>query len=507
MIRRVWREDFRIIGYYTGLVTIGVGLLMVIPTVTSLVFREWASALDFAISVALTLLVGYVLALISRTKNTPGLTHAMVIAAGSWLIAMVLSGVPYMLSGHMKSFLDACFDTMSGFTTTGLFLLQDLDHLSQGLNMWRHLLTYVGGQGIVVLALTFLIGSTGGAFKIMVGEGKEEKLEPNVRHIAVLIWRISLIYLGIGTVVLGLIAMANGIKPSLAFFHGAYIFMSAWSTGGFAPYSQNMLYYHSSMMEIASMVFFILGSFNFALHYTIWSGNRKEILRNVEIVSFTITVLTTFSLVCLALMQRGVYPNAVALFRRGFFQLVSGHTTTGQSNIYARTFVREWGPLGMLATTIAMAIGASAASTGGGFKGLRMGIIVKGIATDIRKLLSPERAVVTGHYHHLHDNILSDGVVKSAAVIVVLYVLIYVVGAIVGTAYGYPIVDALFESVSAGSNTGLSCGVTQAGMPVLLKIVYIFEMWMGRLEFLSVFTLFGFIATSVRSMRVRKAAA
>jgi trk system potassium uptake protein TrkH len=258
-------------------------------------------------------------------------------------------------------------------------------------------------------------------------------------------------------------------------------------------------------MEIASMVFFILGSFNFALHYAIWSGNRKEILRNVEIVSFTITVLTTFSLVCLALMQRGVYPDAVALFRRGFFQLISGHTTTGQSSIYARTFVREWGPLAMLATTVAMAIGASAASTGGGFKGLRMGIIVKGIATDVRRLLSPERAVVTGHYHHLHDNILSDGVVKSAAVIVVLYVLIYGIGAVVGMAYGYPMADALFESVSAGSNTGLSCGVSQAGMPTLLKIVYMLEMWMGRLEFLSVFTLFGFIATSFRSMRLRKA--
>jgi trk system potassium uptake protein TrkH len=153
-----------------------------------------------------------------------------------------------------------------------------------------------------------------------------------------------------------------------------------------------------------------------------------------------------------------------------------------------------------------MAIGASAASTGGGFKGLRMGIIVKGIATDIRKLLSPERAVVTGHYHHLHDNTLTDSVVKGAAVIVVLYVLIYVVGAVVGMAYGYPMVDAFFESVSAGSNTGLSCGVTQASMPTLLKIVYMLEMWMGRLEFLSVFTLFGFIATSFRSMRVRKAA-
>src|SRR5660398_181517 len=128
MIRRVWREDFRIIGYYTGLVTIGVGLLMLVPMVTSLVFREWASALDFAIS--------FVLALVARTKNTPGLTHAMVIAAGSWLVAMVLSGVPYMLSGHMASFLDTCFDTMSGYTTTGMYLM-DLDHISQGLNMWR----------------------------------------------------------------------------------------------------------------------------------------------------------------------------------------------------------------------------------------------------------------------------------------------------------------------------------------------------------------------------------
>jgi trk system potassium uptake protein TrkH len=507
MVRRVWREDFRIIGYYTGLVTVGVGLLMTVPMATSLIFREWPSALDFAISIVLALLVGYVLVLISRTKSTPGLTHAMVIAAGSWLIAMVLSGVPYMLSGHMNSFLDACFDTMSGFTTTGLFLMQDLDHISQGLNMWRHLLTYVGGQGIVVLALTFLIGSTGGAFKIMVGEGKEEKLEPNVRHIAVLIWRISLTYLSIGTVALGVIAVANGIKPSLAFLHGAYIFMSAWSTGGFAPYSQNMLYYHSTAIDLVSTVFMILGSFNFALHYAVWRGNRKEIFRNIEIISFTITVLMTFSIVCLALVQRGIYPNAISLFRRGFFQLISGHTTTGQSNIYARTFVREWGPLGMLATTVAMAIGASAASTGGGFKGLRMGIIVKGILTDIRKLLSPERAVVTGHYHHLHDNTLADNVVKSAAVIVVLYVLIYVLGAVVGMAYGIPMADALFESVSAGSNTGLSCGVTQANMPTLLKIVYILEMWMGRLEFLSVFTLFGFIATSFRSMRLGKGAA
>jgi trk system potassium uptake protein TrkH len=97
--------------------------------------------------------------------------------------------------------------------------------------------------------------------------------------------------------------------------------------------------------------------------------------------------------------------------------------------------------------------------------------------------------------------------VKSAAVIVGLYVLIYVVGAVGGMAYGYPMADAFFESVSAGSNTGLSCGITQATMPTLLKVVYIVEMWMGRLEFLSVFTLFGFIAASFRSLKRQKVAA
>lgn len=499
MIRRIWKEDYRIIGYYTGRVTVGVGYLMLVPMVTSIIFREWSPAIDFALSAVLTLLVGYTLSLICRTPNTPGLTHAMVIAAASWLLAMALSAVPYMLSGHMGSFLDACFDTMSGYTTTGIFLLQDLDHLSQGLNMWRHLLTYVGGQGIVVLALTYLIGSTGGAFKIMVGEGKEEKLEPNVRHIANQIWHISFVYLAVGTVVLGGIGIAEGIQPHLAFLHGAYIFMSAWSTGGFAPYSQNMLYYHSSAMEIASMVIFILGSYNFALHYAIWRGDRREMVRNIEIVSFCITVVTTFSLVCGALMRHGVYADAVALFRRGFFMLVSGHTTTGQSNIYARTFVREWGPLGMLAVTIAMSIGASAASTGGGFKGLRVGLVFKGLIADVKKLLSPERAIVTEHYHHIRDRIITDGAVRSAAVVIVLYVLIYVAGTVVGMMYGYPLADALFESVSAGSNTGLSCGVTQEAMPTLLKVVYIAEMWMGRLEFMSVFAVFGFIATSFRS--------
>ena len=129
----------------------------------------------------------------------------MTLTAISWLAGMVFCAVPYYLSGQYLSFLDACFDVMSGFTTTGLTLIQDMDHTANGINMWRHLLTFVGGQGMIVLAITFLVKGTNGAYKMYVGEGKDERLMPNVVSTARYIWGISLVYLLLGTAVLTVI--------------------------------------------------------------------------------------------------------------------------------------------------------------------------------------------------------------------------------------------------------------------------------------------------------------
>ncbi|MGG7060787.1 potassium transporter TrkG, partial [Clostridium tertium] len=108
--------------------------------------------------------------------------HGLIVASLSWILLMILCAIPYYLSGHMKSFLDACYDVISGFTTTGVFLLQDIDHLSVSLNLWRHILTFVGGQGMVVLAIMFLSSKTQGAYKMYVGEGKDVELAPNTRN-------------------------------------------------------------------------------------------------------------------------------------------------------------------------------------------------------------------------------------------------------------------------------------------------------------------------------------
>jgi trk system potassium uptake protein TrkH len=390
------------------------------------------------------------------------------------------------------------FDIMSGYTTTGLYLLQDLDHISNGLNMWRHLITYAGGQGIIVIALTFLIRGTAGAYKIYVGEGKDERLLPNVIQTARAIWLISLTYLVVGSAALWAIGMNMGQSPFRALFHAVWSFMGSWSTGGFAPQSYNILYYHSLAYEIICAVVFIVGSFNFALHWAVWTGKKSEIRKNIEIISFFITMTIAMLITTAGLTKLGVYPDIVSSFRKMFFQVASAHTTTGFGTIYSRTFVVQWGPLAMIGITLAMAIGASACSTAGGFKGIRMGLIFKSMLQTIRRLISPESAYVVKKWHHITTRVLDDPAVHSAMLIVIFYILTYAVGAIIGVFYGYEPLQALFDSVSAGSNTGLSCGVTSPAMPALMKIVYIVEMWAGRLEFMSLFALGGYIIALFR---------
>jgi trk system potassium uptake protein TrkH len=498
MIVRPRLEDHLVVGKYTGKIIVGVGMLMLIPLAVSIGFREWDTVVDFVISIAACWVFGFGIQAFCRTHKDLSWSHGLVVASGSWFFATGLGALPHYLSGHAGSYLDTLFDVMSGYTTTGLYLLQDLDHISNGLSMWRHLLTYAGGQGIVVIALTFLFKGTAGAYKVYVGEGKDERLLPNVIQTARAIWLVSLTWLVVGTLLLGVRGLMLGQAPVRAFFHALWVFMGAWSTGGFAPQSYNTFWFHDVWYEVITVVIFIAGSFNFALHWAMWTGKRAEIRKNVETISFFITLSLTTLIAAFFLAKANVYPDAMSLFRKVFYQLASGHTTTGFSTIYARAFVTQWGPVGMIATTIAMAIGASACSTGGGIKGIRMGIISKAFLQDIRKLISPESAVVMEKFHHIRDTWLDDGLVRGAMMVTIAYLSLYAIGAIIGVLYGVPLEQAAFEMVSAASNTGLSCGVTNPMMPTVMKVTYTLGMWLGRLEFMSIFALVGYGIATVR---------
>lgn len=498
MILKPQLKDIRHIGYYLGKIIIGVGFTMLLPFIAGLLFKEFSPALDFFISALVALLCGLILTYVCRADPDLNWMQGMVVVALSWLVAMALSAIPLYLSGHYKSFLDACFETMSGFTTTGLTLVQDLDHLSYSHNLWRHLGPFIGGQGIAIIALALFMKGASGGFKMYVGEARDEKILPNIVHTARFIWIISIVYLVIGTLSLGVVGMLIGLKPANAFFHGACIFMAGFDTAGFSPQSQNILYYHSLIFEIVTILFMIIGSLNFNLHYQLWRGNRKELWKNIESRTFFLSVMLTFFLVAISLKALNVYPDALIMLRKGFFQLISGHTTTGYMTIYARQFIKEWGDLALIGIICAMALGGSACSTAGGVKMLRLGIIFKALRQDIKFLVSAGHAIVVQKIHHVKDIFLEDKQARSVLLITASYVVLYILGALIGMCCGYSALEALFESTSAAANVGFSCGITDTGMPAILKITYIVQMWAGRLEFMSLFALFGFFVALIK---------
>jgi trk system potassium uptake protein TrkH len=501
MILRPKIEDIKIIGYYLGKIIIGLGLTMLVPIVIGLAFREINPALDFVIAIEITLIFGLILTKLCFTEKDLSWMQGMIVVSLSWLVATILGAIPLYLSGHYKAYLDTCFETMSGFTTTGLTLVQDLDHLSYAHNLWRHLGPFIGGQGIAIVALSFFVKGTSGAFKMYVGEAREERLLPNVIHTARFIWLISIVYLILGTLALGMVGISIGIKPVNAFFHGVCVFMAGFDTAGFAPRSQNILYYHSLLFEVVTIIIMLAGALNFNFHYQLWTGNRKEVLKNIESRTFFMSIMLTFFITAIGLNQLGVYPKALVLFRKGFFQLISGHTTTGYMTIYARQFINEWGNLALVALIGAMALGGCACSTAGGIKILRLGIIFKVLKEDLKRIILPARAIVVQKFHHIKDIFLEDKQARSALLITLAYLGLYGIGAIIGMLFGYPFLDALFESTSAAANVGLSCGITDVAMPAALKITYIIQMWAGRLEFMSVFTLLGFFIAVIKGRR------
>lgn len=490
------------VSYYTGNTMLIFTSLFVLPIIVAIGYGDLNSMFDFIISMSISILVSCGLILYgNKSKHSlEGLSwrHGLVVASLTWVLLTIICAIPYRLSGHSLSFLDALFDVMSGFTTTGVFLLQDLDHVPQALNFWRHLLTFVGGQGMIVLAISFFVKEIGSAYKFYVGEGKDIALVPNVKGTAQWIWKISLIYLFIGTSLLWIQGMRLGLNPLNAFFHGLYIFMAAWSTGGFAPNYQNILFYHDFLFESIGLIFFIIGSFNFGLHFALIQGKYSEFKKNIEIVSFFVSSFILSLLAVVYLNNTGMYTNAISLFRRVVYNLLSAHTTTGFGSIYAQQFASDWGGLGITVMIIAMLIGGSACSTAGGIKGLRIGIIFKGIYSDVQKLMKGDKTMRVVKYHHIKDQILDDGAFRSSATIAILYIILFTVGVILTTLAGYSLLESSFEVASITGNVGLSIGIIQASMPDYLKIFYIIAMYLGRLEFISIFVLVGMFFKGVK---------
>lgn len=493
-------KDLKIIGYYIGILIISIGVLMVVPIATGLFLGEFERSIDFVIAMSLTLIFGFLL--MGFSEKTMDLTwiQGLIVVAITWLLAMFFGAIPLYLSGHYIQFIDALFDAMSGFTTSGLALINNLDHASDTINMWRHLIMFIGGQGIAVVGLTFLVRlpGAGGAFEMYAGEGREERVLPHVSQTSRFIWKISLVYLLAGTSTLFLSFLYEGMARDRSFLHALWVFMAAFDTGGFTPQSQSILYYHSALVENITVILMVAGGLSFGLHYMIWNNKTSEIRKNIETVTWFISIMILTLLVFLGLSQSELFGSSSILYRKGFYQLISAHTGTGYMTVYPSEFISGWQPLALLAIILAMGFGASASSTAGGIKMLRIGIIIKFLKLEVKKLALPESAVVIEKYHLLKDLVMQDKLIKTSFLVFALYITSYIAGTIIVMLFGYPLNQALFESVSTAANVGLSSGITSPDMPSAIKAIFIIQMWAGRLEFMSIFAIVGLFISMIR---------
>ena len=501
MWQRFSLYDLRVIGHYLGTLTQLFAALMAVPFITALVFQEWEPAERYLLGIGIALVVGTLLQFLRIEPGRLGRRQALAVTGFAWIVLAFFASVPLFLSGHYATYIDALFDGVSGLTTTGATVALDIDHFSNADNMFRFMMHLVGGLGLIVVALSLGIFGKRSGSSLYTAEGRSEHVVPNVVQTTQLILRISLVIIFIAAVVLAALCMSIGMEPARAVLHSLWLAITAFNTGGFAPMAESVSYYNSIPIEAFLMLLMILGSVSFVIHAEVWKGRLQSFFGDIEIRTMIIWLLVMTVVVAASLSASALFSDLPAMIRRGLFMVVSAFSTTGLQNVTTNQFTTVFSSGAFLALALIMAVGGSAGSTSGGVKLYRVGIIFKSIVSTVKEAVSPSSARVVVSYNHLGRRVLSSDAVKEAMTVFVLFVITYSVGALVGIAHGYEASQAIMESVAMTSNGGVITGIVTPGMSPSLETFYIFQMWAGRLEFV---TLLAVLAEIVASLVPRK---
>jgi trk system potassium uptake protein TrkH len=343
------------------------------------------------------------------------------------------------------------------------------------MNFWRAFTQWIGGLGIIFLLLALLRSTGVDVMRLYMAEGREERLVPSIKHSTrIIVYMYSLFTL---------IAIALFFIAGMPLFDSVFHAFTTLSTGGFGMHNSSLLFYNSVWIEIVAMIIMMIGATNYALHYTILRGNWREYFKDIETkVAFTLIIIST-ALVTFMLYNNQVYGNDLLLnLRFSLFQMVSAITTTGLQTAFYPDILSKWIGLGTFLMTIIMIIGAGSLSTGGGIKWLRVGILLKGISWQVKSFILPGKAVMAKKLHHVTELKITDDVIRLTGAFLSTYLVVYIVSVIIVLIYYPDISRVIFEVASALSNVGLSSGIMTPDSPALVKIVFIIDFWMGRLE-------------------------
>lgn len=464
------------------LIIIGCGML--IPVVVGLYYAEpeYKIFLETAFG---TFVVGTVLFLAKRPterkKMRVSLRDSYAIVAYGWVVVTLFAMLPYLFSGTFHTVADAFFETMSGLTTVGASVLDDIEGTAHCILLWRSITHWLGGMGILVLFVALLAGQGTGAMQIFKAESSgpvKSKLQPKMVETARSLW---LIYM-LNTVIVIFLYLIAGMGPFDAINHG----FSVISTGGFSTKNLSIGYYNNALIDWVSIFAMFIAGVNYSLYfYVLRTRNLRWFKDNLELrVYFAITVIATLIVAWFIAPEYGY--NIAQTFRYAAFQVVSILTTTG----FVTADFEQWAVPAQVVLLLLMLCGACAGSTTGGVKVDRHVILMQKAVREVRRFLHPR--MVT----RLKSNskLVEDEVVLSVATFFYIYMLIIVISTFLVCMLGGEMVDSLSAVMSCLGGVGPSLGAwgpteSYSGAPALVKWILSFLMMIGRLEIYTVLVL------------------
>lgn len=483
MIYSLWEGsplNYRMIAKSLGVVVCIEALCMIPSLIVSLIYGQ-SDALDFLYSILITLAAGLLMYLVKiNNKNFYARDGFAVVALG-WILLSFFGSLPFLFSGSIPHPIDAFFETVSGFTTTGSTILTEVESLPKGILFWRSFTHWIGGMGVLVLTLAVLPSVGASSFHIMKAETtgpSTEKLVPKLGQTAKILYTIYIVMTAIQVILLLIAKMP--LYDSLI-----HAFGSA-GTGGFSNRNLSVGAYGNIAAEVIITVFCFLFGVNFSLYFQILKGNIRNFFKDEELRFYAGTVVAAIVFITIQLFSKGVFSFGESL-RHSSFQVVTLITTTG----YSTTNFNLWPSFSKLILITIMFFGASAGSTAGGLKCIRIVLLLKAARREVARIIHP-RAV---HTVKSGGKVVDEQILSETMAFFFIYLAIFAVSFLIVSLDGKDLTSTVTSVVATLSNVGPGLEVVGpmgnfSSFSNLSKVVFFFCMIAGRLELLPMLILF-----------------
>jgi len=470
---------YKIVLNTLGSILLFLGISMIFPLLYALYYHEKATS-AFIISMIITVTVGILLKKLFSPLEPIRIKEGFAIACLGWIVAAAFGALPFMFAGTFTNFIDAYFESMSGFTTTGATVIAAIEGNPYSILFWRDFIQWLGGMGIIVLVVAILppLGVGGmQLFKSEVPGPEPDRLKPKIKDTAKLLWRV---YIVISALEVGCLYLSG-----MSLFDALTNMFGTMATGGFNPRNLSIAAYGNPFIEIIITFFMLIAGANFSLHYKVLHGDIKSLFKDKEFIFYCGIIL--FSIFAISTELRlYVYKSVFTALRYATFQVVSIITTTG----FVTADFDTWPAFSKTILLVLMFIGGCAGSTGGAIKNIRIMLLLKQAAREFKKLIHPQAITPI----RLGNKTISEEVMRNITSFFFLYIFIFVICSFIMSALGLDMVSASASVAATLGNVGPGLGIvgpskTYTLIPPLGKIVLTICMLLGRLEIYTVLVL------------------